>query len=88
MLLGFGFLVAASCWGYQASIWLSTGNWQAMPFLPLVDQWLPATFFVWLNEPHSLVEVSRYVSWALHNNAGLVAFFFTWVVQLIVKPRG
>jgi hypothetical protein len=88
MLLGFGLLVAVACWGYQASIWISTGNWRAMPFLPLVDQWLPAPFFVWLNQPESLAEVSQYVSWALHNNAGLVMFVFAWLLQFAIKPRG
>jgi hypothetical protein len=81
-------LMAAACWGYQASIWLNTGNWRAMPFLPIVDQWLPAPFFVWLSQPESFAEISRYVSWTLNNNAGLVVFVLTWCLQVAIKPRG
>jgi hypothetical protein len=88
MLLGFGMLVAVACWAYQGSVWINTGHWRAMPFLPLIDQWLPAPFFVWLNQPEAFVDVSRCVSWTLHNNAGLVMFVTAWLLQLIVKPRG
>lgn len=88
MVLAFGFLLAVCCWGYQASIWLNTGNWAPMPFLPMVDQWLPAPFFVWLSQPETLPELSHYTSWALHRNAGLVVFVFCWLLQLVAKPRG
>jgi hypothetical protein len=88
MVLALGFVVAACCWGYQASLFFNTGNWSPLPFLPIIDQWLPATFFAWLSQPSSAVELSRYTSWLLNNNAGLVVFVFTYLLQLVVKPRG
>jgi hypothetical protein len=88
MVLTFGLLVAACCWGYQAMLFLNTGHWSPMPFLPLVGQWLPAPFFAWLSEPGTAVELSHYTSWVLNNNAGLVVFVLTYCLQLVVKPRG
>lgn len=88
MLLIFGLLVALCCWGYQASLYFNTGNWSPLPFLPFIDQWLPTTFFAWLSQPSRAVELSHYTSWALNNNAGLVVFVFTYLLQLAVKPRG
>jgi hypothetical protein len=88
MVLMFGFLVAAVCWGYQVSLFFNTGNWSPVPFLPFVDQWLPATFFAWLSQPTNAVELSRYTSWVLNNNAGLLVFIFTYLLQIAVKPRG
>jgi hypothetical protein len=88
MLLVFGFIVAACCWGYQASLFFNTGNWSPLPFLPFIAQWLPATFFAWLSQPSSAVELSRYTSWILNNNAGLVVFVFAYLLQLAVRPRG
>ena len=88
MLLMFGFLVAACCWGYQASLYFNTGNWSPMPFLPFIDQWLPAPFFAWLSQPDSAADLSRYTSWLLNNNAGLVVFVCAYLLQLAVKPRG
>jgi hypothetical protein len=88
MVLMFGFLVAAVCWGYQASQFFNTGHWSPMPFLPFVDQWLPVTFFAWLSQPTTAVELSRYTSWVLNVNAGLFVFILTYVLQLVVRPRG
>jgi hypothetical protein len=88
MLLMLGFLIAACCWGYQATLFFNTGNWSPMPLLPLIDQWLPAPFFEWLSQPNAAAELSRGVSWVLNSNAGLAAFVLAYVLQLAIKPRG
>jgi len=69
-------------------LFFNTGHWSPLPFLPLVDQWLPTPFFAWLSEPSTAVPLSHCTSWILNTNAGLLVFVFAYVLQLVVKPRG
>ncbi len=84
MIRAFGFLIAACCWGFQLSRWMSVGWWPAMPLFPFVDQWLPSPFVVWLIEPRQWAEAAELVASAMNVNVGIAVFLLASLLQVFV----